>query len=393
MTEIVITSAKRLPIGKFMGSLSQFSAHELGSLVVNSIIEDSNISKEQVDEIIMGQVLTGGSGQNPARQTAMLSDIPETASAVTINQVCGSGLRSVALAANSIFCGQSKIIISGGQESMTNAHHTINVRNGLKMGDGKLKDSMIVDGLWCAMNNYHMGTTAENIANKFNISKKEQDEFATLSQNTADEDQKNNYFKQEIFPVKIKNKKEEIIFDTDEFPRHGSTFEKISVLKPVFDKNGSVSAGNASGLNDGAAGVMLMDRKTAKDLGQKVLAKIVSSASVGVDPSIMGIGPVPAVQTALKKANWNLNDLDLIEANEAFAAQSLAVSKELGWDMNKVNVNGGAIALGHPIGASGTRILVTLIHELQRQNKSKGIATLCIGGGQGIAMCIEMENE
>ena len=393
MTEIVITSAKRLPIGKFMGNLSQFSAYELGSLVVNSIIEDSGISKKLIDEIIMGQVLTGGSGQNPARQTAMLSGIPETASAITINQVCGSGLRSVELAANSIFCGQNKIIVSGGQESMTNAHHTINVRNGLKMGDGKLKDSMIVDGLWCAMNKYHMGTTAENIANKFNISKKEQDEFATQSQNKAEAAQKNKHFHKEICPVVIKNKKGEITFDTDEFPRHGSTYEKISSLKPVFDKNGSVSAGNASGLNDGAAGVMLMNERTAKDLGQKVLAKIVSCASVGVDPSIMGIGPVPAVQKALNKANWSLEDLDLIEANEAFAAQSLAVSKELGWDMKKVNVNGGAIALGHPIGASGTRILVTLIHELERQNKSKGIATLCIGGGQGIAMCVEMVNE
>ncbi len=389
MNEIVITTAKRLPIGKFMGSLSSFSAPQLGSLVIDSIISESGISKDIIDEIIMGQVLTGGSGQNPARQASMLSDLPEKVSALTINQVCGSGLRSVMIACQSILSGQSEIVIAGGQESMSNAHHTINIRNGLKMGDGKIKDSMIVDGLWCAMNNYHMGTTAENIAEKFNISKEEQDKFATNSQNKAESAQKNNFFKNEITSITISKKKEEILFELDEFPRHGTTFDKLNSLKPVFDKDGTVTAGNASGLNDGAAAVLVMKKEKANELGLKPLVSIVSSSTIGVDPSIMGIGPVPAVKKALEKANWSIEELDLIEANEAFAAQSLAVSKELDWDMNKVNVSGGAIALGHPIGASGTRILVTLIHELERQNKKKGIATLCIGGGQGVAMCVE----
>ena len=389
MNEIVITTAKRLPIGKFMGSLSNFSAPELGSSVIDSVISESGVSKDLIDEIIMGQVLTGGSGQNPARQASMLSGLPEKVSALTINQVCGSGLRSVMIACQSILSGQSEIVIAGGQESMSNAHHTINLRNGLKMGDGKIKDSMIVDGLWCAMNNYHMGTTAENIAEKFNISKEEQDKFATHSQNKAESAQKNNFFKNEITPISIPSKKEEILFETDEFPRHGSTFDKLSSLKPVFDKDGTVTAGNASGLNDGAAAVLVMKKEKASELGLKPLVSIVSSSTIGVDPSIMGIGPVPAVKKALEEAKWSIEELDLIEANEAFAAQSLAVSKELDWDMNKVNVSGGAIALGHPIGASGTRILVTLIHELGRQNKKKGIATLCIGGGQGVAMCVE----
>lgn len=389
MTEIVITTAKRLPIGKFMGSLSEFSAPQLGSTIIDAIISDSKISKDIVDEIIMGQVLTGGSGQNPARQACMLSQFPEKTSALTINQVCGSGIRSISLAAQSIMSGQCEIVIAGGQESMTNAHHTINVRNGLKMGDGKLKDSMIVDGLWCAMNNYHMGTTAENIAQKFDISKKEQDEFATKSQNKAENAQKNGNFINEICPINIKVKKESISFSEDEFPRHGATFEKINSLKPVFDKDGTVTAGNASGLNDGAAAVLLMKEKKANELGLIPLARIASSASVGVDPTIMGIGPVPAVNKALNFANWKINEIDLFEANEAFAAQSIAVTKELELDHDKVNVNGGAIALGHPIGASGARILVTLIHEMKRQKKQKGIATLCIGGGQGIAMCIE----
>ncbi|MEE2695331.1 MAG: acetyl-CoA C-acetyltransferase [Pseudomonadota bacterium] len=389
MTDIVITAAKRTPIGKFMGSLSTFSAPELGSFIVNSILSDTGLEKKLIDEVIMGQVLTGGSGQNPARQTAMLSKMGEETSAVTINQVCGSGLRAVSIGVQSIITGSSKIILAGGQESMTNAHHTINVRNGLKMGDGELKDSMIVDGLWCAMNNYHMGTTAENIAKKFNISKDEQDEFATNSQNKAENAQKNNFFENEISSVPIKVKKEEITFKDDEFPRHGTTIEKISSLKPVFEKDGTVTAGNASGLNDGAAAVLIMSQKKSSELGLTPLARIVSWSTVGVDPSIMGIGPVPAVKKALKIAGWKIQDLDLIEANEAFAAQSLAVSKELDWDKEKVNVNGVAIALGHPIGASGTRVLVTLIHEMIRQKKNKGIATLCIGGGQGIAMCIE----
>ena len=389
MTNIVITAAKRTAIGKFMGSLSGYSAPELGKLAIEAVLNDNNLDKNLVDELIMGQVLTGGSGQNPARQSSILAGLPIEKAALTINQVCGSGLRAVSLGAQSIMTNQSNIVIAGGQESMTNAHHTINVRNGLKMGDGKLKDSMIIDGLWCAMNDYHMGTTAENISEKYNISKKEQDEFSTLSQNKAEEAQKKNKFENEILSVAIKQKKETVNFNNDEFPRHGSTLEKISLLKPVFKKDGTVTAGNASGLNDGAAALTLMSKETSKKLNLTPLVRIISWATTGVDPAIMGIGPVSASKKALEIANWKLDDVDLIEANEAFASQSLAVSKEMKWDMNKVNVNGGAIALGHPIGASGARILVTLIHELIRSNKSKGLATLCIGGGQGIAMCIE----
>ena len=389
MTDIVITSAKRTPIGKFLGSLSNFSASELGKFAIDSVIEECKLDKNTIDEVIMGQVLTGGAGQNPARQASMLAGIPKEKSALTVNQVCGSGLRAVSLAAQSILTNQSNIVVAGGQESMSNAHHTINLRNGLKMGDGNIKDSMIVDGLWCAMNDYHMGTTAENIAEKYNISKDDQDQFATESQNKTENAQKNNHFNNEIIPIEIKSKKETIEFNSDEFPRHGTTFDKINSLKPVFKKEGTVSAGNASGLNDGSAAVILMKESKANELNLKPLARIVSWATVGVDPTIMGIGPVPAVKKALEVASWTLDDLDVIEANEAFAAQSLAVSKELNWDLSKVNVNGGAIALGHPIGASGTRVLVTLIHELVRSNKNKGIATLCIGGGQGIAMCIE----
>jgi acetyl-CoA C-acetyltransferase len=389
MTGIVITAAKRTAIGKFMGSLSDYSAPELGKLVIEAVLNENNLDKNLIDELIMGQVLTGGSGQNPARQSSILAGLPIEKSALTVNQVCGSGLRAVSLGAQSIMTNQSEIVIAGGQESMTNAHHTINVRNGLKMGDGKLKDSMIIDGLWCAMNDYHMGTTAENISEKYNISKQDQDEFATLSQNKAEEAQKKNKFESEILSVSVKQKKETVDFNDDEFPRHGSTLEKISLLKPVFKKDGSVTAGNASGLNDGAAALTLMSEETAKKLGITPLVRVVSWATTGVDPAIMGIGPVPATKKALKIANWKLDDVDLIEANEAFAAQSLAVSQEMKWNMSKVNVNGGAIALGHPIGASGARILVTLIHELIRSNKNKGLATLCIGGGQGIAMCIE----
>ena len=389
MTDIVITSAKRSPIGKFLGSLSNFSASELGKFAIDSVIEECKLDKNSIDEVIMGQVLTGGAGQNPARQASMLAGIPKEKSALTVNQVCGSGLRAVSLAAQSILTNQSNIVVAGGQESMSNAHHTINLRNGLKMGDGNIKDSMIVDGLWCAMNDYHMGTTAENIAEKYNISKEDQDQFATESQNKTENAQKNNHFNNEIIPIEIKSKKETIEFNSDEFPRHGTTFDKINSLKPVFKKEGTVSAGNASGLNDGSAAVILMKESKANELNLQPLARIVSWATVGVDPTIMGIGPVPAVKKALEVASWTLDDLDVIEANEAFAAQSLAVSKELNWDLSKVNVNGGAIALGHPIGASGTRVLVTLIHELVRSNKNKGIATLCIGGGQGIAMCVE----
>ncbi len=389
MSEIVITSAKRTPIGKFLGGLSHLSAPELGKLSIENVINDSKVSKELIDEVIMGQVLTGGSGQNPARQSSFLSGIPKDKSALTINQVCGSGLRSISIGAQSIMTNQSEIVVAGGQESMSNAHHTSNLRNGIKMGDGELKDSMIIDGLWCAMNDYHMGITAENVAEKYNISKEQQDKFATESQNKAEKAQLAKRFKEEIIPIIVKKKKEEYEITDDEFPRHGSTIEKMQSLKSVFQKNGTVTAGNASGLNDGSAAVCLMKESKANELNIRPLVRIVSWASVGVDPSIMGIGPVNAVRTALSRAKWNIEDLDLIEANEAFAAQALAVSNELGWNMDKVNVNGGAIALGHPIGASGARILVTLIHELLKQKKEKGIATLCIGGGQGIAMCIE----
>ena len=389
MNDIVITTAKRTPIGKFMGGLSNFSAPELGKISINSIVEESGLSKENIDEIIMGQVLTGGSGQNPARQAACLANIPFDKSALTVNQVCGSGLRAIMLGAQSIITEQSEVVIAGGQESMTNAHHTINSRSGIKMGDGIMKDSMIVDGLWCAMNNYHMGTTAENIAKEWEITKDEQDSFATNSQNKAEIAQKEGRFNNEIIPITIRSKKQELSLDSDEFPRHGSTFEKINSLKSVFKKEGTVSAGNASGLNDGSAAVMLMNKSKADRLGLDYLARIISWSSVGVDPSIMGIGPVNASKLALKKAGWRINDLDLIEANEAFAAQALAVSKDLNIDASKLNVNGGAIALGHPIGASGARILITLIHELKRRNLNKGLATLCIGGGQGVAMCVE----
>lgn len=389
MNDIVITTAKRTPIGKFMGGLSNFSAPELGKISINSIVEESGLSKENIDEIIMGQVLTGGSGQNPARQAACLANIPFDKSALTVNQVCGSGLRAIMLGAQSIITEQSEVVIAGGQESMTNAHHTINSRSGIKMGDGIMKDSMIVDGLWCAMNNYHMGTTAENIAKEWEITKDEQDSFATNSQNKAEIAQKEGRFNNEIIPITIRSKKQELSLDSDEFPRHGSTFEKINSLKSVFKKEGTVSAGNASGLNDGSAAVMLMTKSKADKLGLDYLARITSWSSVGVDPSIMGIGPVNASKLALKKAGWRINDLDLIEANEAFAAQALAVSKDLNIDASKLNVNGGAIALGHPIGASGARILITLIHELKRRNLNKGLATLCIGGGQGVAMCVE----
>ncbi len=389
MTNIVITSAKRSAIGKFLGTLSGFTAPELGKLAIEAVIKENGLDKNIVDEVIMGQVLTGGSGQNPARQSSLLAKLPIETSAMTINQVCGSGLRAISIGAQSIMTNQSNVIIAGGQESMSNAHHTINLRNGIKMGNEKIKDSMIIDGLWCAMNDYHMGTTAENIAEKFGISKDDQDKFAVSSQKKAEQAQNDNKFENEIFNINVEKKRESISFGVDEFPRHGSTFEKLNSLKPVFKKEGTVTAGNASGLNDGSAAVILMKEETATKLNIKPIARIVSWATAGVDPSIMGIGPVPSTKQALKNANWKLHDVDLIEANEAFAAQSLAVSREINWDMSKVNVNGGAIALGHPIGASGARILVTLIHELNNSKKNRGIATLCIGGGQGIAMCIE----
>ena len=388
-TNIVITSAFRTAIGSFGGALAQQTASQLGSLVIKRCLEHSELKSEEVDMVYMGQVLTTGAGQNPARQAAIHAGISKEKTATTINQVCGSGLASVALAYNSIKCEDGTIMIAGGQESMSNSPHYIHVRDGIKMGDGKIKDSMVMDGLWDIYNQYHMGITAENVAEQFNISRKQQDEFAALSQKKTHNAIVANKFKDEIVPVILKVKKQETVFEQDEHPKTGSTVEKLGTLRPVFKENGSVTAGNASGLNDGAAAVVLMTEETAKKKNLKPLARIVSWAQCGVDPSIMGTGPIPASNLALKKAGWSKDDLDLIETNEAFAAQAIVVNKELGFDLDKVNVNGGAIALGHPIGASGARILVTLIHEMQKRKAKKGLATLCIGGGMGIAMCIE----
>jgi acetyl-CoA C-acetyltransferase len=387
--DIVITSAFRTAIGSFGGSLSSQTAPQLGGIVIKKCLEHSKLKSEDVDMVYMGQVLTTGSGQNPARQAAIYAGISKEKTATTINQVCGSGLASIALAFNSIKCEDGDVIIAGGQESMSNAPHYIHMRDGIKMGDGKMQDSMVVDGLWDIYNQYHMGITAENVAEKFKISRGQQDDFAATSQRKAAEAIAAKKFKEEIAPLIIKLKKQEVVFDQDEYPKAGSTVEKLAGLKTAFKKDGTVTAGNASGLNDGAAAVVLMTEETAKKKNLKPLARIVSWAQCGVDPSIMGTGPIPASKLALKKAGWKEDQLDLIEANEAFAAQALAVNKEMGFDSNRVNVNGGAIALGHPIGASGARILVTLIHEMQKRKAKKGLATLCIGGGMGIAMCIE----
>ena len=388
-TNIVITSAFRTAIGSFGGALAHQAASQLGSLVIKRCLEHSELKSEEVDMVYMGQVLTTGAGQNPARQAAIHAGISKEKTATTINQVCGSGLASVALAYNSIKCEDGTIMIAGGQESMSNSPHYIHVRDGIKMGDKKIKDSMVMDGLWDIYNQYHMGITAENVAEQFNISRKQQDEFAALSQKKTHKAIVANKFKDEIVPVIFKVKKQETVFEQDEHPKAESTIEKLGTLRPAFKENGSVTAGNASGLNDGAAAVVLMTEETAKKKNLKPLARIVSWAQCGVDPSIMGTGPIPASNLALKKAGWSKDDLDLIETNEAFAAQAIAVNNELGFDLEKVNVNGGAIALGHPIGASGARILVTLIHEMQKRKAKKGLATLCIGGGMGIAMCIE----
>ena len=388
-TNIVITSAFRTAIGSFGGALAHQAASQLGSLVIKRCLEHSELKSEEVDMVYMGQVLTTGAGQNPARQAAIHAGISKEKTATTINQVCGSGLASVALAYNSIKCEDGTIMIAGGQESMSNSPHYIHVRDGIKMGDKKIKDSMVMDGLWDIYNQYHMGITAENVAEQFNISRKQQDEFAALSQKKTHRAIVANKFKDEIVPVIFKVKKQETVFEQDEHPKVESTIEKLGTLRPAFKENGSVTAGNASGLNDGAAVVVLMTEETAKKKNLKPLARIVSWAQCGVDPSIMGTGPIPASNLALKKAGWSKDDLDLIETNEAFAAQAIAVNNELGFDLEKVNVNGGAIALGHPIGASGARILVTLIHEMQKRKAKKGLATLCIGGGMGIAMCIE----
>jgi len=386
---IVITSAVRTAIGTFIGSLKNMQAHELGSVVVKEAMNKSNLQANDIDELIMGQVLTGAAGQNPARQAAILAGLPIEKTAYVINQVCGSGLRSIAAGYQAIMSNDTNIVITGGQESMSNAPHAINFRNGQKLEEVNLVDTMIRDGLWDAFNGYHMGVTAENVANKWQITRKDQDEFALSSQVKAERAQREGRFKNEIVPVVTKSKNSDNKFEVDEHPREGMTMERLAKLKPSFKNNGTVTPGNASGINDGAAAVVLMSHNEAKKRNLKPLAKIVSWATCGVDPSLMGSGPIPASKKVLKKAGWQISDLDLIETNEAFAAQSLAVIKDLGISKEKVNVNGGAIALGHPIGASGARILVTLLHEMDKRNSKKGLATLCIGGGMGIAMCIE----
>ncbi len=386
---VVIVAAKRTAIGTFLGTLSPLSAVDLGKAVIEDVLKTTGVAANEIDEVLLGQVLTAGCGQNPARQTAIASGIPAEKTAMTINQVCGSGLRTVALGLQAIKNGDANIVLAGGQESMSNSAHAIGMRNGTKMGNAELVDTMIQDGLWDAFNGYHMGITAENVAEKFSLTRDDQDSFAATSQQRAEAAIAAGKFKEEITPVTIKSKKSEIVFDTDEFPRAGTTTETLGKLRPAFKGDGTVTAGNASGINDGAAVVMLMTESEAKKRGLTPLATIKSWATAGVDPAIMGTGPIPASKKALEKAGWTVADLDLIESNEAFAAQACSVLKELKLDGDKVNVNGGAIALGHPIGASGTRILVTLLHEMKRRDAKKGLATLCIGGGMGIAMCVE----
>jgi acetyl-CoA C-acetyltransferase len=390
MEEVVIVAAARTAVGKFGGAFNNVSAVELGAVVIRALLEKTGVRSEQVSEVILGQVLTAGLGQNPARQSVIKAGMPQTVPAMTINKVCGSSLKAVALASQAIRCGDAEIVIAGGQENMSMSSHVLNgSRNGFRMGNATLVDSMVVDGLWDVYNDYHMGTTAENVARKYSISREEQDAFACASQNKTELAQKAGKFKDEIVPVVIKNKKGDIVVDTDEYPRHGATVESLAALRPAFDKEGTVTAGNASGINDGAAMVMLMSASKAKELGLKPMATIKAYASSGVDPSIMGIGPVSACNICLDKAGWTKGELDLMEINEAFAAQAIAVNKESGWDTSKVNVNGGAIAIGHPIGASGARILVTLLHEMARRDAKKGLASLCIGGGMGVAMAVE----
>ncbi len=391
MTDIVIAGAARTPVGTFNGGLSSVPASYLGTVAIKEAMQRAMIDAEEVDEIILGQILNAGTGQNAARQAAIGAGIPVERTAYQINQLCGSGLRTVAAGYQAIKLGDSNIVVAGGQESMSQAPHIAHLRNGQKMGDVKFLDSMISDGLTCAFNRYHMGNTAENVARKWQLTREEQDAFAAASQNKAEAAMNAGKFKDEIIPVTIQTRKGDIVVDTDEHPKAGVTAEGLAKLRPAFDKEGTVTAGNASGINDGAAAVILMTADEASKRGVTPLARIVSWATCGVDPSVMGTGPIPASRAALEKAGWSTDDLDLIEANEAFAAQALAVNKDLAWDTDKVNVNGGAIALGHPIGASGTRILVTLLHEMAKRDAKKGLATLCIGGGMGIAMCLERD--
>ncbi len=387
--DIVIVAAARTPVGAFNGAFASLPAHELGKVAIKAALERAGIEAPRVSEVIMGQILTAGEGQNPARQASVAAGIPVESPAWAVNQLCGSGLRAVALGYQAILNGDSDIVVADGQESMSMAPHCAHLRGGVKMGNFEMVDTMIKDGLWDAFNGYHMGNTAENVARQWQITRQQQDEFAVGSQNKAEAAQKTGRFKDEIAPVTVKARKCDIVVDADEYPKHGTTLEAISKLRPAFTKDGTVTAANASGINDGAAAVVLMKASEAAKENRKVLARIVSWAHAGVDPAIMGTGPIPASRAALKKAGWSIGDLDLIEANEAFAAQACAVNKDLGWDTGKVNVNGGAIALGHPIGASGARVLVTLLHEMEKRNAKKGLATLCIGGGMGIAMCVE----
>lgn len=392
MEDVVIVAAGRTAVGKFGGALAKIPAVDLGAHVIKTLLARIGIDPAGVNEVIMGQVLTAGAGQNPARQAGMKAGLPDMVPAFTVGKVCGSGLKATHLAAQAIKCGDADIIIAGGQENMSASPHVLpNSRDGIRMGDGKLVDTMIVDGLWDVYNQYHMGVTAENVSRKFDISRAEQDAFALASQQKAEAAQKAGKFKDEIIPFEIPSRKGATVFDTDEYPKHGSTLEALAALRPAFDKAGSVTAGNASGLNDGAAAVIMMSASKAKELGLKPLARIKAYSSAGLDPSIMGMGPVSATKLCLKKAGWTHQDVDLMEINEAFAAQAIAVNKEMGWDTSKINVNGGAIALGHPIGASGARILVTLLHEMIRRDAKRGLASLCIGGGMGVALAVERD--
>jgi len=390
MDDILIVGAGRTAIGKFGGTLAKTPAADLGAHVIRKVLERAGIAPEQVSEVIMGQVLAAGTGQNPARQAAIHAGLPDMVPAMTINKVCGSGLKAAMLGAQSIANGDSEIVVAGGQESMSTAPHALmGSREGFRMGDAKMIDTMIVDGLWDVYNQYHMGVTAENVAKEYAVTREEQDEFAVASQQKTEAAQKAGKFKDEIIPFEIASRKGTVNFVDDEFPRHGATLEGMKGLRPAFDKNGTVTAGNASGINDGAAVVILASARKAKELGLKPIARIKAFASAGVDPKYMGMGPVPASKRCLSRAGWTPQDLDLMEINEAFAAQAIAVNRQMGWDTSKVNVNGGAIALGHPIGASGCRILVTLLHEMEKRNVKKGLASLCIGGGMGVALAVE----
>ena len=390
MNDVVITAALRSAVGKFNGSIGKVPAADLGAQIIKALLARSGVRPERISEVIMGQVLTAGVGQNPARQALIRAGLPDSVPGMTIGKVCGSGLKATHLAAQAIKCGDAEIVIAGGQENMSASPHVLQgSRDGFRMGDAKLVDSMIIDGLWDVYNNYHMGTTAENVAKKFDISRREQDEFAAASQQKAEAAQKAGRFKDEIVPIEIVSRKATTFFDSDEYIRPGTTAESLGELKPAFSKDGTVTAGNASGINDGAAAVMMMSSRTASELGLKPLARIRAYSSAGVDPKIMGMGPVPASQLCLKKAGWTHQELDLMEVNEAFAAQAIGVNRQMGWDTTKINVNGGAIAIGHPIGASGCRILVTLLHEMIRRDAKKGLASLCIGGGMGVALAIE----